>query len=174
MKSYRLFLLLLVAVASASARAATEKIRIMSYNIPMGNILVTDGNGRNTWENRCAVIHQYLADVAPDLLGMQEPVRQELCDILRGIPNYAMVGTARNDGAESGEYTPIIYRTDRFRVLDTGNYWLTETPDVHSKVAGSSHFRIATWALMEDLHSGARFLYTNTHLSYDSQPVRLV
>ena len=96
MKSYRLFLLLLVAVASASARAATEKIRIMSYNIPMGNILVTDGNGRNTWENRCAVIHQYLTDVAPDLLGMQEPVRQELCDILRGIPNYAMVGTARN------------------------------------------------------------------------------
>lgn len=173
MKFYRLFLLLLVAVASASARAATEKIRIMSYNIPMGNILVTDGNGRNTWENRCAVIHQYLTDVAPDLLGMQEPVRQELCDILRGIPNYAMVGTARNDGAESGEYTPIIYRTDRFRVLDTGNYWLTETPDVHSKVEGSSHFRIATWALMEDLHSGARFLYTNTHLSYDSQPVRL-
>ena len=102
--------------SSASARAATEKIRIMSYNIPMGNILVTDGNGRNTWENRCAVIHQYLTDVAPDLLGMQEPVRQELCDILRGIPNYAMVGTARNDGAESGEYTPIIYRTDRFRI----------------------------------------------------------
>lgn len=172
MKFCKYFLLLLVAVASVTARAATEKIRIMSYNIPMGNILVTDGNGRNTWENRCAVIHQYLNDVAPDLLGMQEPVRQELCDILRGIPNYAMVGTARNNGAESGEYTAIIYRTDRFRVLDTGNYWLTETPDVHSKVEGSSHYRIATWAYMEDLHSGARFLITNTHLSYDSQPVR--
>ena len=172
MKFCKYFLLLLAAVASVTARAATEKIRIMSYNIPMGNILVTDGNGRNTWENRCAVIHQYLNDVAPDLLGMQEPVRQELCDILRGIPNYAMVGTARNNGAESGEYTAIIYRTDRFRVLDTGNYWLTETPDVHSKVEGSSHYRIATWAYMEDLHSGARFLITNTHLSYDSQPVR--
>lgn len=172
MKFCKYFLLLLAAVASVTARAATEKIRIMSYNIPMGNILVTDGNGRNTWENRCAVIHQYLNDVAPDLLGMQEPVRQELCDILRGIPNYAMVGTARNDGKESGEYTAIIYRTDRFRVLDTGNYWLTETPDVHSKVEGSSHYRIATWAYMEDLHSGARFLITNTHLSYDSQPVR--
>lgn len=172
MKFCKYFLLLLAAVASVTARAATEKIRIMSYNIPMGNILVTDGNGRNTWENRCAVIHQYLNDVAPDLLGMQEPVRQELCDILRGIPNYAMVGTGRNDGKESGEYTAIIYRTDRFRVLDTGNYWLTETPDVHSKVEGSSHYRIATWAYMEDLHSGARFLITNTHLSYDSQPVR--
>ena len=172
MKFCKYFLLLLAAVASVTARAATEKIRIMSYNIPMGNILVTDGNGRNTWENRCAVIHQYLNDVAPDLLGMQEPVRQELCDILRGIPNYAMVGTGRNDGKESGEYTAIIYRTDRVRVLDTGNYWLTETPDVHSKVEGSSHYRIATWAYMEDLHSGARFLITNTHLSYDSQPVR--
>ena len=172
MKFRKFFLLLLAAVVCATARAATENIRIMTYNIPMGNILETDGNGRNTWENRCAVIHQYILDVAPDLLGLQEPVRQELCDILKGIPNYAMVGTGRSNGAESGEYTAIIYRTDRFRVLDTGNYWLTGTPDVKSKVDGSTHYRIATWAYMEDLHSGARFLFTNTHLSYDSQPVR--
>lgn len=165
--------MLLTAAASVAAVAATESIRIMTYNIPMGNILVTDGNGRNTWENRCNEIHKYLTNVAPDLLGMQEPVRAELCDILRGIPGYAMVGTGRDNGADGGEYTAILYRIDRFRVLDTGNYWLTDTPDEHSRVEGSSHFRIATWALMEDLESGARFLYTNTHLSYDSEPVRL-
>ena len=67
MKFCKYFLLLLAAVASVTARAATEKIRIMSYNIPMGNILVTDGNGRNTWENRCAVIHQYLNDTVHDM-----------------------------------------------------------------------------------------------------------
>ena len=64
--------MLLVAMACASPRAATTaKWRIMTYNVPMGNILVTDGNGRNTWENRCAQLHAYLQDVSPDLLGMQ-------------------------------------------------------------------------------------------------------
>ena len=43
---------------------------------------------------------------------------------------------------------------------------------MHSKVDGSTHFRIATWALFEDIHTGARFLYTNTHLSYDSPTVK--
>ncbi len=167
------FAVLIAAAASAAAVAATESIRIMTYNIPMGNIKVTDGNGRNTWENRCNEIHKYLLDVAPDLLGMQEPVRAELCDILRGIPNYAMVGTGRDKGADGGEYTAILYRIDRFRVLETGNYWLTDTPEEPSRVEGSTHLRIATWALMEDLKSGARFLFTNTHLSYDSEPVRM-
>ena len=60
-------LLFLVAAAYAVATAATtENIRIMSYNIPMGNIKVTDGNGQNTWLNRSYAIHRYLLDVAPD------------------------------------------------------------------------------------------------------------
>jgi len=103
---------------------------------------------------------------------MQEPVRNELCSILAGLPNYAMIGTGRDDGKEKGEYTCILYRTERFRVLDNGTYWLTETPTVHSKVEGSTHYRIATWGLFEDKETGAQFLYTNTHLSYDSEPVK--
>ena len=170
----KILTMLLVAMACASPRAATTaQWRIMTYNVPLGNILVSDGNGRNTWENRCAQLHAYLQNVSPDLLGMQEPVRSELCDVLRGIPGYAMVGVARDDGAEKGEYTPIIYKTRRFRVEASGNYWLTETPDVVSKVEGSSHNRIATWALLTDKLTGARLLYTNTHLSYNSEAVKL-
>ena len=112
-------------MCSVAALAVTENIRIMTYNIPYGNIKVSDGNGQNTWANRCSTIVAYLNDVAPDLIGMQEPVRAELCDIMRGLPNYAMVGTGRNDGAQGGEYTPIIYRTDRFYCLANDTYWLT-------------------------------------------------
>ncbi|MBQ7180715.1 MAG: endonuclease/exonuclease/phosphatase family protein [Bacteroidaceae bacterium] len=173
MKKHLLFMLMCAMGALATGQAATEKIRIMTFNVPQGNIKESDGNGHNTWDNRALAIQQYMAEVKPDLLGMQEPTRTVLCSILQGMPRYAMVGTARDDGAERGEYTAIIYRTDRFYCIDAGNYWLTETPDVHSKVEGSTHFRIATWALFQDKQSGARFLYTNTHLSYDSQPVRL-
>ena len=167
----RLTLLLLLTLA-LSAQAATENIRIMTYNIPKGNISPEEGNGDNSWEKRALAIHRYMATVQPDLVGMQEPVRTSLCDMLRGMPGYAMIGTGRNDGKEGGEYTPIIYRTDRFYCIANDTYWLTETPKVHSKVEGSTHYRIATWGLFEDKATGARFLYTNTHLSYDSPPVK--
>ena len=159
-------------MCSLAMHAETENIRIMSYNIPKGNILVEEGNGQNTWENRAQAIHRYFATVKPDLIGMQEPVHTSLADMLRGMPNYAMVGTGRDNGAEKGEFTAILYRTDRFYCLANDTYWLTETPKVHSKVDGSTHFRIATWALFEDKATGARFLYTNTHLSYDSPKVK--
>ncbi len=152
--------------------AVTENIRIMTYNIPKGNIDPSEGNGDNTWEKRALAIHRYMAAVQPDLVGMQEPVRASLCDMLRGMPGYAMVGTGRDNGKENGEYTSIMYRTDRFYCIANDTYWLTETPKVHSKVDGSTHFRIATWALFEDKQTGARFLYTNTHLSYDSPKVK--
>ena len=157
---------------SLALSAATESIRIMTFNIPMGNIKPEEGNGKNTWENRAIAIQGYLKEINPDLLGMQEPVNMEMRNILCGTPGYAMVGMARDDGKEKGEYTPIIYRLSRFRVLDTGSYWLTDTPDVVSKLPGSTHNRIATWAFFEDLQTGAQFLYTNTHLSYDSPAVK--
>ena len=61
----------------------------------------------------------------------------------------------------NGEYTAILYKTERFRVLAYDTYWLTDTPKKHSKVDGSTHYRIATWGLFEDKQTGARFLYTN-------------
>lgn len=175
MKRHLLTILFIMAAFSSVATAANnENIRIMTYNIPMGNIKETDGNGQNTWINRSYAIHRYLLDVAPDLIGMQEPVRQSLIDMLVGIPKYALVGRGRNkEAADGGEYSCILYRIDRFRVIDHGTYWLTDTPDVYSKVEGSAHYRIATWAYMEDIQTGARFLYTNTHLSYNSEAVKL-
>ena len=46
-----------VLAASLQAMAATEKLRIMTYNIPYGNIQPSEGNGQNTWDNRVLAIH---------------------------------------------------------------------------------------------------------------------
>ncbi|MGN0233672.1 MAG: endonuclease/exonuclease/phosphatase family protein [Bacteroidaceae bacterium] len=159
--------------ASLQADAATEKLRIMTYNIPYGNIKVTDGNGQNTWENRVKAIHNYVDSISPDLLGIQEGVKAELTSILAGIPGYAMVGCAREDGAEKGEYTPILYKTSRFLLEESGNYWPTSTPDVPSKTPDAICYRIVTWALFTDKATGARFIYTNTHLDHGAEAVRI-
>lgn len=155
------------------ARAASERVRIMTFNIPYGNIKVSDGNGQNTWANRAKAIHHYIDSIAPDLMGIQEGVKDELTSILAGTPGYAMVGCARNDGAEAGEYTPILYRTERFLLEASGNYWLTDTPDKPSKTPDAICYRVATWALLTDKVTGARFIYTNTHLDHGLESVRI-
>lgn len=154
-------------------QAASEHVRIMTFNIPYGNIKVTDGNGQNTWENRAKAIHHYVDSLSPDLLGIQEGVKDELTSILAGTPGYAMVGCARTNGAELGEYTPILYKTSRFLLEKSGNFWLTDTPDSPSMTPGAICFRVATWALFTDKDTGARFIYTNTHLDHSTDEVRI-
>lgn len=161
----------LLAIA-ATTQAATEKLRIMTFNIPYGNIKESDGNGQNSWGNRAKALHHYIDSVSPDLLGIQEGVKAELTSILAGTPGYAMVGCARTDGAELGEYTPILYKTSRFLLEKSGNYWLTGTPDRPSMTDGAICIRIATWALFTDKATGARFIYTNTHLDHSNDKVR--
>ena len=148
--------------------AGTEKIRIMTYNIPYGNI----NSATNTWEQRAIHLAEYINRISPDIMGWQEPVRNELIDLLHRMPGYAMVGHGRDNTAEKGEYTPIIYKTERFFVEASGNYWLTDTPEKVSRVEGAGHNRIATWAVLVDKQTGARFLYTNTHLSYENEEVK--
>ena len=162
-----------VLAVSLQAMAATEKLRIMTYNIPYGNIQPSEGNGQNTWDNRVLAIHNYLDSISPDLIGIQEGVKPQMISILAGIPGYAMVGCARDDGAEKGEYTPILYKTSRFLLEKSGNYWPTETPDVPSKTPNAICYRVATWALFTDKVTGARFIYTNTHLDHGQEAVRI-
>ena len=176
MNYFRPFAALLLSLAfltpirvAAADNSQVEKIRIMTYNIPMGNIPAV---GINTWANRCIGIQDYLNEVKPDLLGLQEPVRTELMNLLSGMPGYTMLGRARDDGRESGEYSPILYRTERFYVEHTGTYWLSLTPNVVSRNWNSACNRVATWAVFRDKKTGARFLYTNTHLDHKSDSAR--
>lgn len=159
-----LFALVFLSVAPAFSQ--TEQLRIMTFNVPKGNITTC------TWAERAAALHEFLNSTSPDLLGMQEPVVSSLTDVLAGIPGYAMLGVARDDGKQSGEYSPIIYKTARFTVEHTGTYWLSLTPTVVSKNWESNCNRVATWAIFRDKASGARFLYTNTHLDHVSAEAR--
>ncbi|MDT8402634.1 MAG: endonuclease/exonuclease/phosphatase family protein, partial [Bacteroidales bacterium] len=79
------------------------------------------------------------------------------------------------DGARAGEMTPVFYRRDRFTVLNSSTFWLSETPDVPgSKGWGAVLPRIVTWVELQENASGARFFYFNTHYSHMSDSARLM
>ena len=106
-----------------------------------------------------------------DVLGVQEAKPSQMSD-LRTMPGFASVGVGR-DGGDRGEYSAIFYRTDRLRVLDSGTFWLSETPDTVSKGWDAALNRICTWAKMKDRRTGRVFYFFNTHFDHVGREARL-
>ena len=61
----------------------------------------------------------------------------------------------------------VFYRKDRLKPVESGNFWLSETPEVAGSSAwGMSLPRMVTWAVFEDLKTKKRFTYFNTHFAH--------
>jgi hypothetical protein len=55
----------------------------------------------------------------------------------------------------SGEYSPILFRRDRFERRDWGTIWLSPSPDaVGQQRLGCRLPRIATWLNLADKQNG--------------------
>ncbi len=166
-----LFLSVWAGSASGVGLTGTDpsSIVVMSFNIRYG----TAGDGENSWDNRKEFLVEVIRQESPDLVGTQEGLRFQLDYIKEGLPGYGEVGVGRNDGLSAGEYSAILYRLDRFSVLDSGTFWFSETPEI----PGSMHWgntipRICSWVRFRDRESNDTFYLFNLHLDHQSQMSR--
>lgn len=139
------------------------ELRVMTFNIRQG--MAKDGD--NHWEFRKDLVCDVIRENSPDVIGMQEVYRFQLDDILQRLPEYGAVGTGR-DGGDKGEYVCILYRIDRFDVVESNTFWLSDTPTIPSTSWGNSYRRICTWARLVDKHCSRSFTLYNTHLDHQS------
>lgn len=157
--------LMSVAAFSFNGKAACptepcEPIRVMSYNVRLG--IAKDGE--NSWEIRKIATPAMLEDLHPDVFGVQEAFQFQIDYILQECPEYRAVGVGRDDGSEKGEHMSVFYNSCRFKLLDWGTYWLSDTPDVPSKGWDAKYIRNATWTLLQDKVSGQKLFFVDTHL----------
>ena len=115
-----------VAQAPAAAAPPREPLTVMSFNIRYG----TAKDGENEWTARRDVLFEVIRDAKPDLLGLQEALDFQIDEILAAVSGYAVVGVGRDDGAERGKYSAILFRTERFHVAEAGTFWFSDTPTV--------------------------------------------
>jgi endonuclease/exonuclease/phosphatase family metal-dependent hydrolase len=101
-------------------------IRVMSVNVRYG----TAPDGANVWANRRELLMRTIRAFDPDLLGAQEALAFQCDELRRELSGHAFVGVGRDDGKLKGEFSPIFYRADRFEWIDSGQFWLSESPDV--------------------------------------------
>ena len=145
------------------------ELKVMTFNVRFDN----PGDGINAWEHRIPLVETYMAEVAPDIVGVQESLHHQNTDMLRIMPGYQYIGTGRDDGRQGGEYSPIFFRSDRFELLGHGQFWLSETPDVPGSIGWEAILpRVVAWARLKDRESGLDLYVFNTHFSHVSDLAR--
>ncbi len=168
------FLLLsamLVGTACSPAEQEASGIRVMTFNIRYGT--ANEPDDRDEWPQRSARVEAVVREFAPDIVGVQEALRFQIDSLRSWFPIYAESGVGRDDGREAGEYSAILYRSDRFEVLAESTEWLSATPDVPGSATwGNEIPRIVTWARLRDRQSERTFYVYNTHWDHQSQPSR--
>lgn len=160
---------LTLSAGPALARAGGDRVSVMTYNIRLD--LASDG--ADAWPNRRKMVAALIGYHAPDLIGLQEVLHHQKQALETDLPGYAFIGMARDDGRQAGEYSPIGYRRDRYRLLASGTFWLSPTPDVPGKGWDAAYPRVATWAQLAERRGGRRLLMVNTHLDHVGLVARL-
>ena len=169
----------LLSSAAAKEDELTEPVEppcdleIVTFNI---RYLNQNEEGDNHWRIRKQLVIDAILEFKADIFGLQEALRQQLDEIAPALPGYTEFGIGRDDGKTRGEYSPILFRSDRFELdeKDSGTFWLSDTPEtVGSTTWGNKIPRICTWARLTDKQSQRSFYVFNTHWDHQSQPARL-
>lgn len=108
-------------------------MNVMSFNIRYDNPEDSLNNWRYRKDRAANAIRFYDADI----VGMQEVLHNQLQDLQQRLPDYGVIGVGRIDGKEKGEYSALWYKKERFEVLDSGTFWLSETPEVAGSKGGT-------------------------------------
>jgi endonuclease/exonuclease/phosphatase family metal-dependent hydrolase len=143
-------------------------LSIMTYNIR--GALYDDG--QNSWPFRAPLNVRLLEQRAPNLIGFQEVHQENFAIFLENHGYTQLRGIPYNDHAPF-QYTAIAWNSQRLRPIDSGGFWLSETPEVHSRSWDTSCVRSATWAKLEWLETGLTFMHLNTHLDHISELARV-
>jgi endonuclease/exonuclease/phosphatase family metal-dependent hydrolase len=169
-KSILILLIILTPKLGEGSLFAQNKtpITIASYNLRYNN----QNDGVNAWANRKELVKGLIRFHELDIFGIQEGLRGQLDDIAE-IGDFAFLGNGRDDGKQSGEHSSIFYRKSRFKVGESGDFWLSETPDVPGKGWDATCCnRICSWAKFNDLITKKTFYVFNVHFDHQGVVAR--
>src|SRR5699024_4025520 len=129
----------------------------------------------NNWDNRKGSVANLIQFYEPAFIGTQEALFNQLQDLDESLENYDWIGKGRKDGKKGGEYSAILYDTDKFRLVsDTDStMWSSRTPDKPSKDWDAALPRIITWGKFRHKDTGKELYVFNTHFDHKGSKARV-
>ncbi len=138
--------------------------RVMSFNVRCGEYIEREN-----------IVPALINAYQPDTLGVQECTYEWYLNFQWYLDDYAFVGVGRDTGDLStncGEISGILYKKAKYNLVDSGTFWLSETPDEVSRGWDGACNRICTWVVLEDKETGKQFAHVNTHLDHEGAEAR--
>ena len=160
-KTLLIALTMFIALGITSCSKGKNEIKVMSFNI-----LVSHNDESNNWGERKVASLNLLNEEKPTIFGLQEALQHQVNFLAENLPQYGWVGVGREDGASNGEFMAIFYLKDEVELLDSGTFWLSETPDTPSMGWDAACKRTCTWTKLKMKKTGTEFAYLNTHLDH--------
>lgn len=161
------------AMASPSTGDTHHDLRVMTFNVRYPS----PDDGINVWPKRRDLMVKVIREEHPDILGTQELFTSQGDYLASHLQHYKWFGLGRNGNnkeADDNEHMGVFYNTERLRIIQRGNFWLSDTPNVPgSNTWGQPFPRMVTWAEFQDKASGQRFYYFDTHLPYQAKSEEL-
>ena len=162
-KLFRIFVLLAFMMA-AGITSQAQQLYVGSYNIRNQN----DGDAKvgNGWPQRMPVLCGQILFEHPDIFGAQEVLESQRQDMLRQLPDYDCIGLGRDDGQHAGEHSNIFYDRNKVKLLDHGDFWLSEHPEKPGLGWDAACVRICTWGYFKLKGTSLKFYYFNLHMDH--------
>lgn len=137
----------------------------LTYNFMSFNIRTETANdtGATNWSARRKAVVDVINNSGADAIGLQE-VRKAQFDYINSnlASNYSAINFPR-EGGSTPEGLSIIYNSDKFDLVSTEKYWLSETPDTQSYGWGEEYYRVAAIAILRHKATGELVKVVNTH-----------
>jgi endonuclease/exonuclease/phosphatase family metal-dependent hydrolase len=117
----------------------------------------------NSWKKRAPLNLGVITRYTPDIIGLQEAAKKNLDTFREHLSDYSLVvGNCYGDSPPQ-DHSSILYKTSRYELLDTGEFWFSETPDIESADWGVEYPMGTTWVKLKCLTTDNQLFLLNTH-----------
>jgi endonuclease/exonuclease/phosphatase family metal-dependent hydrolase len=161
-------LIVLGCFSTGTDDAKADPFRAATFNIKY----IVDPAGLPKWEARRDAVTAVLQAMDADIIGFQEmetfaggkfnKVSRHMDWIMQTVPGYKAAAFGNPENFPSTQ--PILYRADRFEMLDQGWFYYSTTPDViYSRSFDGGFDYYASTARFREKASGKTLLVFNVH-----------
>jgi endonuclease/exonuclease/phosphatase family metal-dependent hydrolase len=142
----------------------SEPIMVMTFNVLCS---FCDVENYDPWIDRLDYFADIFARHNPDLIGLQEPFEAiDIEQILEILPGFEALYFQNDDFLKDYPDSTILYRADRFEVVENGFYWLSPSPDdpwTTGFASGGQLPRLLAWAHLREIATGVELYFASTH-----------
>lgn len=163
-------LIFILFITAFTLKLNAQPLAVATYNVRYDN----PADIGNLWKDRAPVIANLIRFHDFDIVGTQEAWKNQIADLDESLPEYNWYGVGRNDGIDSAEFSAIFYKKDKFKLLKSGNFWLSTTPEKPSFGWDAVNCkRVCSWVQLQRIKDGRKFYVFNTHFDHEGATARI-